>query len=58
MLGWCRFQEADPREGNVTVNLDVQSRGEPDPSFFSVPSGYFVPPVRTGSAGIGGNASK
>lgn len=37
---------SDPREGNVTVNLTVQSRAEPDPSVFAIPEGYTLTPPR------------
>jgi len=36
----------DPRQGVVTVTLTVQSRAEPDPSVFTVPDGYILPPPR------------
>ena len=49
----------DPRTGNVTLTLTVDSRSEPDPSLFTPPSGYFAPPLRTSPPpGIGSNASK
>ncbi len=34
----------DPRDGTVTIQLNLQSRGEPDPSSFSIPAGYRVVP--------------
>lgn len=33
----------DPRDGVVTVTLNVQSRSEPDPSIFAVPAGFSTP---------------
>jgi len=32
----------DPRDGTVTIQLNIDSRGEPDPSTFAVPSGYRI----------------
>ncbi len=40
----------DPRDGVVTVTLHVQSRGEPDPSLFTIPAGYSTPPSARGFA--------
>lgn len=33
----------DPRDGVVTITLNVQSRGEPDPLIFTIPAGYLGP---------------
>jgi hypothetical protein len=33
---------SDPREGIITVQLNLDSRSDPDPSTFAVPSGYTV----------------
>ena len=32
----------DPRDGTVTIQLNIDSRGEPDPSSFAIPSGYRI----------------
>ncbi len=38
---------SDPRDSTVTIQLNIQSRGEPDPSSFAVPSGYTIVPPHT-----------
>jgi hypothetical protein len=34
----------DPRDGVVTIQMNIQSRTDPDPSSFAVPNGYRVAP--------------
>lgn len=37
----------DPRDGTVTIQLNIESRADPDPSVFAVPTGYRVVPPHT-----------
>lgn len=37
----------DPRDGVVTVQLNIQSRSDPDPSSFALPAGYRIVPPHT-----------
>jgi hypothetical protein len=42
----------DPRDGTQTIRLTVQSRSEPDPAVFAVPSGYTVKDLHTTAVAI------